>query len=67
MYYVNVYTTLNPTEILVILNQDFIRIFTSLITDAKILVEHFKEFHVWRVLNYIVAVKELHILSQTNC
>ena len=46
MYYVNVYATLNPTELLVILNQDFIRIFTSLITDAKILVEHFKEFHV---------------------
>ena len=54
MYYVNIYTTSNPTESLVILNQDFIRIFTSLITDAN-------------VLNYIVAVKELLIISQTNC
>ena len=44
MYYVNIYTTSNPTESLVILNQDFIRIFTSLITDAKISVKHLKNF-----------------------
>ena len=50
MYYTNDYTNLNPTEILVILNQDFITIFTSLITDAKTSVKHFKEFYVCCVL-----------------
>ena len=50
MYYANDYTNLNPTEILVILKQDFITIFTSLITDAKTSVKHFKEFYVCCVL-----------------